>query len=140
VEGAGLCVSRYSFGTIRTSKNQELPHRLNHIYSELCTLFTSEEPSLITIEGVFSLNRHPKSGIGLGKVCGAILIAGAQCAIPTQELAPREVKRVLTGNGNATKRQVEKGVRHFLKQRRAISPSHAADALALAIVGLLRPR
>lgn len=138
VEGIGARIDNYSFGTIRTSSKEELPRRLNHIFSELCRIFKAEKPNLVAIEGVFSLGRNPKSGISLGKVCGVVLVAGAQCGVPTEELAPRDVKRVLTGNGNASKSQVEKGVRHILKKRRAISPNHASDALALALVGLLR--
>jgi len=138
VEGVGSRVETYSFGTIRTSKEQDLALRLNRIYSELHSIFTSEKPNLIAMEGVFSLPRYPKSGIALGKVCGVVLVAGAQCGVRTEELAVREIKRVLTGNGNAAKSQVERAVRHFLKGGRAISSSHASDALALALVGMLR--
>lgn len=90
------------------------------------------------IEGVFSLQRYPKSGIALGKVCGVLHVAGSQCRIPTIEVSAREVKQVLTGNGGAGKAQMERSVRHLLKTTDPISPSHASDALALALVGLLR--
>jgi crossover junction endodeoxyribonuclease RuvC len=140
VEGIGTRVERYAFGTIRTSAKQQISIRLNHIFSKLCSIFEAEKPDLIAVEGVFSLGRNPQSGISLGKVCGIVLVAGAQCGISTEEWAPRDVKRVLTGNGNASKTQVERSVRHILKEKQAISPSHASDALGLAIVGLLRNR
>jgi len=138
VEGNGSGIRGHAFGTIRTSKSEDLAFRLNHIFSELCSLLKSEKPNLIVIEGVFSLKQYPKSGIALGRVCGVALLAGARCTVPAMELQTREVKRVLTGNGNASKAQLERAVRHFLGSKRAISPSHASDALALAIVGLLR--
>jgi crossover junction endodeoxyribonuclease RuvC len=138
VEGNGPRIKGHAFGTIRTSKSEDLAFRLNHIFSELCSILTSEKPNLIVIEGVFSVKQYPKSGIALGQVCGAVLVAGAQCGVPTKEIPAREVKRVLTGNGNASKAQMERAVRHLLGRQRAISPSHASDAVALAVVGLLR--
>ncbi len=138
VEGTGSRIGEYCFGTIRTSKIDVLASRLNHIFSELCSILDSEKPNLVVIEDVFSLNRYPKSGIALGKVCGVILVAAAQRGVQSIELPVREVKRVLTGNGKATKAQMERAVRHFLKRQSAISPSHASDALALALVGLFR--
>ncbi len=138
VEGTDRKVGDYSFGTIRTSKSEDLACRLNHIFSQLRTILNSAKPNLIVIEGIFSLKRYPKSGIALGKVCGVIHVAGAQCEIPTIEIPTREIKRILTGNGGADKSQMEQTVRHLLKRKATISPSHASDALALALVGLSR--
>jgi crossover junction endodeoxyribonuclease RuvC len=92
----------------------------------------------MVIEGIFSLKQYPKTGIALGKVCGAILLAGAQCGVSAAELPAREAKRILTGNGNASKAQMERAVSHFLNRQTAITPSHASDALAFALVGLFR--
>ena len=138
VQGAGSEIRDYAFGTIRTSKTEALPDRLHHIFFELCSVLNSEKPDLMVIEGIFSLKQYPKSGIALGKVCGAILLAGAQCGVAAMELPAREAKRILTGNGNATKAQMERAVRHFLKRDTPITPSHASDAIALALVGLFR--
>ncbi len=138
VEGYGSRITRHVFGTIRTSKSEDLAFRLNHIFSELSAILKSQRPNLIVIEGVFSLKQYPKSGIALGRVCGVVLLAGVRCTVPAVELQTREVKRILTGNGNANKAQLERAVRHFLGSKEMISPSHASDALALAIAGLLR--
>ena len=138
VEASGRKVARYRFGTIRTSQAEGLACRLDHIFSQLCSVLNSEKPGLAVIEGIFSLKQYPKSGIALGKVCGVLHVAGYQCRVPTMEVAAREVKQVLTGNGGAGKAQMERSVRHFLGTKDRISPSHASDALALALVGLLR--
>jgi crossover junction endodeoxyribonuclease RuvC len=138
VHGTGSRIRDYAFGTIRTSKNETLPSRLHHIFSELCSILNSEKPDLMVIEDIFSLKQYPKSSIALGKVCGVILLAGFRHEIQAMELPTREVKRILTGNGNATKDQVERAVRHFLKRDIPITPSHASDGIALALVGLFR--
>ena len=138
VEGIGSRIGGFTFGTIRTPKAEALATRLDHIFSKLSSILHMERPDLMVLEDVFSLEQYPKASIALGKVCGVILLASAQCAVEAIELPAKEVKRILSGNGNATKTQVEKAVRHFLKRQTAISPSHASDALALALVGLFR--
>jgi len=138
VQGSGSRIGDYTFGTIRTSKTETLPSRLHHIFSELCSVLNSEKPNLMVVEDIFSLKQYPKSSIALGKVCGIILLAGSQRGVPAIELPAKEVKRVLTGNGNASKAQMERAVRHFLKRDTPITPSHASDAIALAMVGLFR--
>lgn len=138
VRGYGSLIRDYTFGTIRTSKTETLPSRLHRIFSELCSILNSGKSDLMVIEDIFSLKQYPKSSIALGKVCGVILLAGSQHGVPAMELPAKEVKRVLTGNGNATKDQMERAVRHFLKRDTPITPSHASDAIALALVGLFR--
>jgi crossover junction endodeoxyribonuclease RuvC len=53
-------------------------------------------------------------------------------------VAVREAKQVLTGNGNASKQQLESSVRNRLGHDGPIRPFHASDALGLALIGLLR--
>jgi crossover junction endodeoxyribonuclease RuvC len=130
--------SDYAFGTIRTSKEKPLASRLHHIYCEIQKIIKREHPDLMVIEDIFSLEKYPNAGIVLGKVCGVLLLSGHLNGIPTIEIATKEAKQVLTGNGNAGKSQVEKAVRHLLNRPTPIRPSHAADALSLAFIGLYR--
>lgn len=138
VQGAGSQIREYTFGTIRTSKADTLPARLQYIFSELCSILDSQKPDLMVIEDIFSVRQYPKSGIALGKVCGVILLACSQGGISAVEVPVREAKRILTGNGNANKSQMERAVRHLLKRDTPIKPSHASDAMALALVGIFR--
>jgi crossover junction endodeoxyribonuclease RuvC len=138
VKGRGAKVDEYAFGTINTSKGEPLTSRLHHIFSEICSVLDTEKPGLVVIEDIFSLKLYPKSGISLGKVSGVILLACSHCGVDAKEVPVKEVKRVLTGNGNARKNQVERSVRHFLNRDEPITPSHASDAIALALVGLFR--
>jgi crossover junction endodeoxyribonuclease RuvC len=131
-------ISGYTFGTIRTSKEASLASRLHHIYCEIQKIIKSERPDLMVSEEIFSLEKYPNSGITLGKVCGVLLLSGYLNGVPTMEIATRKAKQVLTGNGNASKSQVEKAVRHLLGRPVPIRSSHAADALSLAIIGLYR--
>ncbi len=138
IRGLGPKIESYSFGSIHTSKTTSLPSRLDKIFSKLFQLLKSEKPDLMVLEDVYSLNRYPKSGILLGQVTGVIQLAGFHAAVPSIEVPAREAKQILTGNGNASKEQFEKAVRHRLDHHTRIKPVHASDAIGLALIGLYR--
>ena len=138
VTGNGLTVRSYSYGVIQTSKAAALPHRLNRIYTKFREILNSEQPDRMVVEDVFSLTDYPKSGIQLGKVTGILLLAGHQIGVPISEVPVREAKQVLTGNGSASKEQLEKAIRKKLGLAEPIKPFHASDALGLALIGLYR--
>ena len=138
VRGHGLRVDGFAFGSISTSQKEVQSKRLERIYSKLVEVLRREMPDLMVVEDVFSLEKYPKSGILLGKVTGVILLAGCHINVPVKEIPVREAKKVLTGNGNASKSQLEKAVRHALKLETPIRPFHASDALGLALIGLFR--
>ena len=138
VRGTGSDVAGYSFGSINTSKSKPLPRRLDHIFSKLLQVLNHEKPDLMVIEDAFSLAKFPKSGITLGQVTGVVMLAGCRSGVSSIEIPVREAKQVLTGNGNASKMQLEESVRHRLKHPSPIRPYHASDALGLALIGFYR--
>jgi crossover junction endodeoxyribonuclease RuvC len=138
VRGTGLKVEGFSFGSIHTSKNLPLPGRLDKIFSDLLMILKDERPDLMVVEDIFSMVKFPKAGITLGKVTGVVLLAGCQVGVPVAEVPVREAKQVLTGNGNASKMQLERAVRRLLNLTDPIKPYHASDAMGLALLGLFR--
>jgi crossover junction endodeoxyribonuclease RuvC len=138
VRGNGLKIQAYSFGSINTSKSNSLPSRLDHIFSKLLQTLTNENPDLMVVEDVFSLTKYPKSGITLGQVSGVVMLAGYRAGVSSVEIPVREAKQVLTGNGNASKTQLEESVRHRLNHKSPIRPYHASDAIGLALIGFYR--
>ena len=138
LQGDRLKVVGWAYGAIHTTKTETLSRRLHHIFTKLQGVLEKERPDLAVVEDVFSLPRYPKSGITLGQVTGVILLACAMAGVPVREIAVREAKRALTGNGNADKRQLEKAVREHLNTDQPIGSSHASDALGLALLGLFR--
>ncbi len=138
VSGHGLRVENYAYGVVKTDARAATGQRLEKIYSRLRQLFEDERPDMIVVEDVFSLDKFPQSGILLGKVCGAVLLAAQHVGIEVREIAVREAKQILTGNGNASKIQLEKAVRRALECPEPIRPYHASDALGLALIGLFR--
>ncbi len=92
----------------------------------------------MVVEDVYSLAKYPKSGIILGQVTGVVMLAGVQAAVSSMEIPVREAKQVLTGNGNASKIQLEIAVRYQLNHAEPIRPLHASDAMGLALIGMYR--
>lgn len=138
ISGRGQRICAFSYGCIRTTPNHQMAQRLEIIYSKLSGLLEKERPDLMVAEDIFSLERYPKSGLKLGRVSGVILLAAARRNIPVVEIPVREAKQVLTGNGNASKQQLEKCVRRVLDHGEPIKPIHASDALGMALIGLFR--
>jgi crossover junction endodeoxyribonuclease RuvC len=138
VHGRGMKVHHFAYGIIRTLAHQPQPDRLARIYQRLCGLLNQEAPDLMVVEDAYSLDRYPKSGLTLAKVTGVILLAGRLNGLAVAQVAVREAKAVLTGNGNAGKSQMEGAVRQALHLAAPIRPDHASDALGMALVGLFR--
>ncbi len=138
VSGSFAVINNYSFGSINTSKHYTQPVRLNTIYTKLVDLLKKEQPDIMVVEDVFVYGKNPKSGIILGKVLGIMLLAGDRYGVPVIELPVKTVKKILTGSGSASKKQLEMSVRRILKHYCCIKPDHASDALGLALAGLFR--
>jgi len=138
VKGMGPKVDSFSFGSINTSKTLSLPNRLDQIFSKTLQMLKDEAPEQMIVEEVFSVAKFPKAGMTLSKVTGVVLLAGYQTGVPVVEVPVREAKQVLTGNGNASKIQLEKAVRRLLNLKTPIKPYHASDAMGLALLGLFR--
>src|SRR5437773_308634 len=81
--------------------------------------------------------RSEKSGwTRVPEVRGVVLLAEAQHSLDVHSYAPREVKAIIAGNGHADKKQMQMMVRALLSMEETPEPSHAADALAVALCHL----
>ncbi|MCG8566425.1 MAG: crossover junction endodeoxyribonuclease RuvC [Desulfobacterales bacterium] len=140
IEGDLREIQGYSFGSISTQASEPTPLRLHTIYSKIYDFLAEQKPDLVVIEDIYSLEKYPGSGIMLGKVSGVILLAAHQVGGKFEEVAVREMKKIICGSGNADKSQVEKSVRNQLGHPEPIRPYHASDALGLALAGYYRHR
>ena len=130
-EGAGA-VSLVECGVVRTSSGQALAVRIREIYEAVTILITRHAPSVVVVEDVFQ-GKNVQSALKLGHARGAILLAAALSEIPIAEYSPREIKKAVVGNGNATKDQVGFMVQQQLRLKAPPSPADAADGVAAAL-------
>ena len=71
----------------------------------------------------------------MGHARGVICLAAAAADIPVVHYEPTRVKKVLTGNGRASKTQVQFAVKLQLGLQDVPEPNDVADALAIALCG-----
>ena len=117
-------------GVLRPPRGVELAERLNFLHRELLAVITREAPEIAVVERVF-VAANPRSALVLGQARGAILASLGAAGIPVAELAARQVKKAVTGNGGADKAQIQMMMTKLLSLDVA-PPTDAADALALA--------
>ena len=119
-------------GSIKTSNHHDSSYRLNLIYEEVVGLMKNHQPEILAIESLF-FNTNAKSASAVGQAIGVIKLAAARGKIKVFEYPPSKIKMELVGNGRAEKSEVQSKVRKALHLRKIPRPTHAADALAVAI-------
>ena len=127
-------------GVIRSDRDLPLSDRLAEIAEGLREVIREYEPGSMAVEQAFAHGRNLRSGMVLAHVRGAILLIAAEHRLPVLQLAPTEVKRLLTGSGRATKEQVQDAIRAELRLPSVLEPNDVADASAVALCALHRVR
>ena len=131
-------VLEYSYGSISTDTKDSIQSRLHTIYTKTLDFLSDQQPDYVVIEDIYSLDKYPGSGIMLGKVSGVLLVAAYKAGVKVEEISVKEAKKIISGNGNADKFQMERAVRNILNHEAKIRPFHASDALGLALTGYYR--
>lgn len=121
-----------SYGCITTEKTEEPEVRLLQIYEAILLLCKKFTPGCMSVEDLYFAT-NAKTAIGVGQSRGVILLAAAKQKIPVVSYSPLTIKRTITGDGKADKKQVERMVTRILKLKVTPTPDDAADALAIAM-------
>ena len=126
------------YGVISAAKKEEtFPLRLKAIFERLTQVVERTLPDESAFETIF-FGKNVQSMMKLSHARAAAMLAATMRGVPIREYAPREVKKAVTGLGNASKEQVQYMVRKLLN----ISETHefldATDALSVAICHTMR--
>jgi crossover junction endodeoxyribonuclease RuvC len=120
-------------GVVRSEKAATLARRVHEIAAGVCEVLDEFRPQAVAIEQVFSLGRNPKTALLMAHARGAILAAVAQREIPIVHFTPRQIKRLLTGSGKASKDQVQRAIQREFALDCLLEPNDVADASAVAL-------
>jgi crossover junction endodeoxyribonuclease RuvC len=115
-----------------------LEARLLTIYPGVQELIAEHAPDAVALEESF-VGADARIALSVGQARGAVLVAASSVGVACAEYAPAAIKQSVCGYGRADKEQVAKMVRAILALDEVPSPSHAADALAVAICHALAP-
>jgi len=126
--------SRYTvraFGTIKPGRRLPFHEKLRAIADEVGGIIANYAPSEVALESVFYA-QNVKTALALGQVRGAVLVVVAASGCSLAEYSALEIKKAVTGYGQAEKQQVNSMVRALLNIEGDVEPD-ASDALATAI-------
>ena len=124
-----------AFGVIKPTAKLPLHLKLAEIKSEIEEIIRTYGPAEASIENAFYA-QNMKTALLLGQVRGAILVAVAATGRGLAEYSALEIKKAVTGYGQADKEQVLTMVRSLLGLDDDSIPLDASDALAAAICHL----
>ncbi len=137
-EESGAFGALVEAGCFRLSRTRSVPERLVELESDLVGLVDRVRPGLVCIESLFSHHHHPRTAIVMAHARGVILLVAGRAGLPVVELAPRLVKKALTGSGAASKGQMQRAVAAQMGFEKPPEPADVADAIAVALCGLRR--
>jgi|TARA_Y100000996_G_scaffold405671_1_gene381097 crossover junction endodeoxyribonuclease RuvC len=132
IEVSNNDLSAIDFGVVKTNSKEPLNVRLNTIFKDLKFIIEEYKPSVMSVEQIF-YGKNVKSALLLGHARGIPLLLSAEFNLTLYEFSARRIKQSLTGNGNASKEQVQFMVQKLLSIKQLPSPMDASDALAAAI-------
>lgn len=119
---------------IRAKSSLPIEERLYFIFENLRRLIKEFKPDALALEGLFYA-KDIQAVVRIGEARACAMLAAQEMKLPIFEYAPTSVKQSVTGNGRATKEQVQFMVTKLLNLKDA-PYADSADALAIAICHL----
>ena len=133
VEGEPDKVKVVEAGVVRTNGRGSMEDKLFQIAKELEEIISQFQPDAIAVEELYSHFGHPRTAIIMGHARGVVFLKAAEARIPVFPYASTRIKKSLTGNGRASKQQVQLMIKSTLALARVPEPPDTADALAVAL-------
>jgi len=120
-------------GVIRTAGGSAIQEKLNRIAEDTESLLKSFKPDVVAVEELYAHYAHPKTAILMGHARGVILQKCAEAAIEVRSFSATRIKKSITGNGRASKGQIQRTIQTILSLPELPEPSDVADAIAAAM-------
>jgi crossover junction endodeoxyribonuclease RuvC len=131
IEKSGNQITYIKSGIINIDSNLKTPAKLHFLFENLKKILDQFRPTALALENIF-YSKNIQSTLRLGEARGIIMLCSAERDIKIYEYPPTNVKLSVTGNGHASKEQIEIMVRRLLKVPETIKGDEA-DALAIAL-------
>jgi len=122
-------------GVIRLPRadGNNLPVRLESLFKGIQEVVEEFRPEVVCIEEVYSHADYPQTAILMGHARGVICLAARLARVPVFPMSAKRIKQSVTGNGNASKLQVQRAVQQQFSLGSPPRPPDVADALAVAL-------
>jgi crossover junction endodeoxyribonuclease RuvC len=120
-------------GILKTTHDLPIEARLDEIAGDIETLLSRLAPAIVAVEELYSHYAHPRTAILMGHARGVILQKCARAGIEVKSFAATRIKKSVTGNGRASKEQMQRTIQTVLGLPELPSPPDVADAMAAAL-------
>lgn len=133
VERAGMRARLVEAGVLRIPSGLPLAERLARLYQDVREVLAEYQPVSAAVEELYSHYDRPQTAILMGHARGVILLAIGERKIPVTSYLPTQVKKTMTGNGHASKSQMQLAIQAEFALNAPPEPPDVADALAIAL-------
>lgn len=124
----------HHYGIFKLNNITSLTEKYKVLFQKTTSLLENYTPSVLVVETQF-FGKNPQSTMKLSMARGIIILAATLLNVPVFEYPPANAKIAVTGNGKASKEQVQNMVAKLLSsvELRNYKYQDVTDALALAI-------
>ena len=130
--GRGRQILPISVGVVRTPSNADLSERLLRLSRAVSEWMDEYRPDVIAMERIFERG-NVSTVMHTAHAVGVLVLAAAEGGIAVHMYTPSEVKKAISGNGRADKKQMTVMITRILGLSEPPKPADAADALAIAV-------
>jgi crossover junction endodeoxyribonuclease RuvC len=123
-------------GVIRSADGREatdMEQRLRSLYNGIVEVLEQFQPGVVVVEQLFAHYEHPRTAILMAHARGVLFLAAGQRGLPVVSYNATRIKKTITGNGRASKEQVQRTIQRELGLAKLPEPPDVADALAAAL-------
>jgi len=123
-------------GVIRTAEGRgttDLAPRLRTLYDGIVEVMEQFRPMTMAVEQLFAHYDHPRTAILMAHARGVIFLAAAQRGLAVSSYNATHIKKTITGNGRASKDQMQRAIQRELGLPKLPEPPDVADALAVSL-------
>ncbi len=120
-------------GIFKTTGGMPIEAKLDQIAADIESILEKFTPDVVAVEELYSHYAHPKTAILMGHARGVILQKCARAHIEVKSFAATRIKKSITGNGRASKEQMQKTMQSILGLPELPKPPDVADAMAAAL-------
>jgi len=120
-------------GVIRLDSTTEIADRLVELEEELDAIIKELSPQRVAVEMLYANYKHPRTAVLMGHARGVILLVARRHRLAITQMLPNRIKKNLTGNGHASKDQMQRTIQSTFQLAQVPDPPDVADAIAIAL-------
>ena len=122
-------------GMISTPVKWPIERRLQELSTDLSDVIGRYGPVALALEKVY-IKGNRSAASAVERATGVVMLTAAEAGVSVSEYSPSTIKKIVTGDGAATKDAVKRSLRRTLNLQEDGLPHDAFDAVAVAICHL----